>query len=869
MGAVIKSTVAPQSEKNKSDLFLTKMQKALFFKMDTQANITFFSEFAQQFFGFRQDEIIGKNIIGAIVPEIESTGRNLRELFREVLRHPELHLETENENIKKTGERVWIVWHNRVTYDSKGKFAGILCIAQDVTDRKRVREEFKRAQELCFPLNRINEVIHSTLDLDAIMQRVIVESAKALDAEASSIGLFENEHFVVKHVYNMPRELVGRSLLSGEVKGVHYAASMKDVVVFEDALNDGRLNPELIRTYGIRSLIIAPLIARGTVLGAMNFYRFSSSNGYSGAYIDFIRKLSASLSLALEDARLFAEVRARQERASFIAAALENSSQPFVSSYPNGRLMIFNQAFAELTGYTEEELRSMTLAMDLTPAEWREPEARVLEELRRTGEPQLYEKEYIRKDGSRVLLEVKVHLMRDGKGNPEYCYAFMTDISERRRMQEEMKHLAHHDALTGLPNRMFFTDLLARVLAQSQRHQRKLALLFLDLDRFKNVNDMLGHDVGDQLLKEVAERLRKSIRSSDTVSRIGGDEFNILLSEIASAEDAAVIARKILAAFQKPCTIAGHELRVTASIGISIYPDDSEDAGKLLKYADTAMYHAKEHGRNIYQFYNAAINISSSKRMQMENSLRQALERGELVVHYQPRVDIKTKGIVGAEALVRWNHPEMGLLEAAQFIPLAEETGFVASIDEWVLRKVCEQVKLWRNAGWTVSVTVNLSARQLQSPQLAAKVSRILKETAVSPEYLHLEITESAAMHNIERTAERLKELSEMGVQIYIDNFGTGYSSLNYLKRLPVECLKIDKSFIRDIECNSDDRTIISAITAMAHEMRLKVIAEGVETPEQYSFLRFAGCDEMQGFLFSRPLPAEEFKKLIANGKLP
>ncbi|HXW68428.1 MAG TPA: EAL domain-containing protein, partial [Dissulfurispiraceae bacterium] len=682
--------------------------------------------------------------------------------------------------------------------------------------------------------------------------------------EASSIGLFQNGHFVVKHVYNMPRDIVGRALPSGEVKGIHYAASRKDVVVFDDARNDERLNPELIRTYGVRSLIIAPLIARGTVLGAMTFYRFSSSNGYPGAYIDFIRKLSSSLSLALEDARLFAEVRARQERASFIASALENSSQPFVSSYPNGRLMIFNQAFAELTGYTEEELRSMTGAVDLTPAEWREREARVLEELNRTGEPQLYEKEYIRKDGARVLIEVKVHLMRDGKGNPEYYYAFLTDITERRRMQEEMKHLAHHDALTGLPNRMFFTDILARVLAQSQRHQRKLAILFLDLDRFKNINDMLGHDIGDQLLKEVAERLKKSIRSSDTVSRIGGDEFNILLSEITSVDDAAVIARKILAAFQKSCTIAGHELHVTASIGISIYPDDSEDPGKLLKYADTAMYHAKEHGRNIYQFYNAAINISSSKRMQMENSLRQALERGELIVHYQPRVDIKTKDIVGAEALVRWKHPEMGLLDAAQFIPLAEETGFVASIDEWVLRNVCEQVKVWQDAGLSASVSVNLSARQLQSPQLVARVSRIFNETGVSPEALHFEITESIAMHNIERTAERLKELSAMGVQIYIDDFGTGYSSLNYLKRLPIECLKIDKSFIRDIGDDSDNRTIISAVTAMAHKMRLKVIAEGVETQEQFSFLRFAGCDEVQGFLFSRPLPAENFEELIS-----
>jgi len=279
------------------------------------------------------------------------------------------------------------------------------------------------------------------------------------------------------------------------------------------------------------------------------------------------------------------------------------------------------------------------------------------------------------------------------------------------------------------------------------------------------------------------------------------------------------------------------------------------------------MYHAKK-VRNTYQFYDPEINVRTLERMQMNNLLLHSVKRGELIVHYQPRIDIRTKDIVGAEALVRWKHPEMGLLDAAQFIPLAEETGFVASIDEWVFRNVCEQVKLWQDAGLPASVTVNLSARQLQSPQLVAKVSRMFNETGASPESLHLEITESVAMHNIERTAERLKELSEMGVQIYIDDFGTGYSSLNYLKRLPIECLKIDKSFIRDIEDDSDDRTIISAVTAMAHKMRLKVIAEGVETQEQFSFLRFAGCDEVQGFLFSRPLPAENFEELISAGSL-
>jgi diguanylate cyclase (GGDEF)-like protein/PAS domain S-box-containing protein len=691
------------------------METALFFKMDTQANITFFNEFAELFFGFSQGEIIGRNVIGTIVPEIGSTGRVLMELVRDVLVRPERYLETEIENIKKTGERMCISWRNRIIYDSGGNFSGILCLAQDITECERA---------------------------------------------------------------------------------------------------------------------------------------------------------SASLSFALEDARLFAEVRAKQERASFFANALESSSQPFASVHPNGRMMIFNQAFTGLTGYKAEELRSMTWAVDLTSPEWREHEAKVLEELRRTGEPQIYEKEFIRKDGARVLIEIKIHLMRDEKGNPDYYYAFLTDITERKRMEEEMKHLAHHDALTGLPNKMLFTDILARSLAQAQRHQTKLAILFLDLDRFKYINDTLGHDIGDKLLKEVAERLKNSIRGSDTVSRIGGDEFNILLSDITSVDDASVIPRKILAAFQKPYTIAGHEIRVTTSIGISIYPDDSEDLGTLLKHADIAMYHAKEHGGNIYQFYSAAINISSSERIQMENSLHQALERDELVLHYQPQANIDTRQVLCAEALVRWRHPEQGMLGPMDFIPLAEETGFIIAIDQWVLRTACKQFKEWQETGLLkMGVTVNLSAKQFQKADFVERLTEVLDETGLEPDRLQLEITESTAMKSLEHTIPSMNRLAEIGVGISIDDFGTGYSSLSSLKKLPIQKLKIDKSFIQDIATNPDDRAIVSAVTAMARNMKLTVVAEGVETEEQVDFLKSVGCQEMQGFLFSRPLPAEEFRQLMAEEK--
>ncbi len=445
---------------------------------------------------------------------------------------------------------------------------------------------------------------------------------------------------------------------------------------------------------------------------------------------------------------------------------------------------------------------------------------------------------------------------------------YSRDISERKGMEEEIRHMAHHDALTDLPNRRLFLDLFKIEAAQARRNKKKLAVLFLDVDRFKEINDTLGHEIGDELLKKASSRLKASIRESDTVARIGGDEFNILVSDITREEDAADVAGKIVENFRKSFMISGHELRVTCSMGISIYPDDSDETDTLLRYADIAMYSAKENGRNRYYFYNPGINVRSLDRIRLENSLRQTLERGELSVHYQPLIDIKSGNMVSAEALVRWQHPEMGLLEPGRFIHLAEESGFITEIDEWVLQTVCRQARAWQDAGMPpVSITVNISARHFQNPRLVDTISHTLKENGLPPGCLDIEITESLAMSNIARTARQLKELAGMGVHISIDDFGTGYSSLNYLKRLPINRLKIDKSFIQDIAADPDDRAIIDAVTVMAHTMKMTVIAEGVETEDQLSFLRQSGCDEAQGFLFSEPLPPKKFKEFVTAGR--
>ena len=455
-------------------------------------------------------------------------------------------------------------------------------------------------------------------------------------------------------------------------------------------------------------------------------------------------------------------------------------------------------------------------------------------------------------------------------GNPEQrrVAVLFNDITERKRLDEEIRHMAHHDAMTGLPNRRLFMDLLTLEMAQARRNRKKLAVLFLDLDRFKEINDTLGHETGDELLKQVAARLKASVRVSDTIARIGGDEFNVIIPDIYYPEYASEVAQKIMNEIRRPFTVHGHELTVSTSIGISIFPDDSEEIDTLLRYADIAMYHAKERGRNTYQFYNPVINTRSLERMKFQNSLRQAIARSEFRLYYQPLVDVKTRKIVSAEVLLRWQHPESGLLMPGQFLNAAEDIGLMMDIDEWVLKAAGKQISSWIDEGVSpICITVNLSSRQFQNPYLGARISQILEETGLPPECIDIEIPESVAMGNIDNTISRIGELTKMGVHASIDDFGTGYSSLSQLKRLPIQKLKIDKSFVRDIETSSNDRAIVKAVLLMAHSMNLRVVAEGVENEDQLAFLREQQCDEAQGFLFSGPLSADKFRELATTRK--
>jgi diguanylate cyclase (GGDEF)-like protein len=441
-----------------------------------------------------------------------------------------------------------------------------------------------------------------------------------------------------------------------------------------------------------------------------------------------------------------------------------------------------------------------------------------------------------------------------------------------RQRTAELNHLAYHDALTGLPNRILFEDRLTQTLILAERNHQAIGMLLLSLDGFKKVHDTLGRAIGDRLLQKVAERLRGSAQKGETVARFEGDEFALLLTQIGGTESEDVVGAifQINESLKLPFIIDEHELFITVSIGISLYPDDGADAPTLLKNAAAALYGAREQGGDNYQFYTADMNAKAMKRLTLENSLRRALERDEFEVYYQPVLDFNTKKIVGMEALLRWHRPEFGLVQPAEFIPLAEDTGMILPIGEWVLRTACAQSKAWQVAGFApLSLAVNLSARQFQQQNLVEVVLQILQETGLDAPNLELELTESSIMKNAESAVRTLGELKAMGVKIAIDDFGTGYSSLGYLKRLPIDTLKIDRSFVCDVTTDPDDAALVMAIITLAHNLRLKVVAEGVDSEIQLSFLHLLRCDEWQGYLFSKPLPVKPFQELLSQGQKP
>ncbi|MES9956408.1 MAG: EAL domain-containing protein [Sedimenticola sp.] len=557
-----------------------------------------------------------------------------------------------------------------------------------------------------------------------------------------------------------------------------------------------------------------------------------------------------------------------EEKLRQAAAVFENTTDGVIVTDAQKAIVTINQAATEITGYKEEEVlgkkpsiwKSDRHAPSFYQAMW----ATLKQQEQWQGE--IWNR---RKNGEIFPCRQNISAVRDvDTGEIIHYVSIMSDISAIQESQERLKHLAHHDPLTNLPNRLLFNARLEHAMARARREKCWIGVMHLDLDNFKPINDGLGHPVGDKVLQAVAERLSTLVRRGDTVARVAGDEFALLVEEVTDTQDVSHVAGKILSSFEEPFQIEEHKLHLTPTIGISQYPDDGTDVTALVKNADTAMHRGKQRGKNRYCFYTVDLTEAALERLQLENELRVALKRNEFRVYYQPQYCLSTGQLTGAEALVRWEHSELGLVSPIKFIPLAESTGLIIPLGEYVLREACTQMKVWQRAGHAIEhISVNVAGRQIQRGSIVETVRKVLEETELEPQCLELEITESFIMEQADKAISTLDELQSLGVTLAIDDFGTGYSSLSYLKRLPIDKLKIDRSFIKDIPHDADGEAIAKAIIALGKSLQLHIIAEGVETEEQKEFVRLEGCDEVQGYFYSRPLPEKDFSELLKNPK--
>ena len=791
---------------------------SLLWRCDTSGRRDYFNRSWLEFTGRKLEQELNNGWMQSIHPDDrEDYGRAFRLLFSQ--RKP---FEIEYRLRREDGEYRWMIDHGAPYDDLDGNFAGYIGACYDITPRK-LSEEKNRKLSLV-----VQETGNSVVITD---QNGVIEYVNPAFTQISGYLL---------------EEAVGQKpgiLKSGLTAPEHYKK------LWDTLLAAGEWRGEILNRKKSGELF-------------WEYEVITALKNESGEITHFVA--------VKED---ITERKRQEEKLRMQERAIDSSINAILitdARQPGNPLIYANPAFERITGYTPEE----ALGRNCNFLQGDDHDQPGIEDLRhaiRDGHEGRAVLRNYRKDGSMFWNELLISPVRDEKGQLTQFVGIINDVTERMNYEAQLEHQVNYDTLTALPNRNLFHDRLSQALTYSRRHGREMALAFIDLDYFKNINDSLGHNVGDQLLRQVAARFASCVREGDTVARMGGDEFVMILPDVGSEENVSVITQKVLGSIAKPFAINGHELVVSCSLGVALYPRDGKDADTLLKNADAALYRAKDLGRNNSQFYAEEMNVRAMERLTLEIDLRHALERSEFLLHYQPRVDLRTGKITGMEALVRWQHPTLGLIPPVRFIPVAEESGLIVPLGEWVLRTACAQNMAWQQAGLRpVCVAVNLSARQFRQRDLIEVITGILRETGLDPGHLELELTESLIMQNVESTIVTLNKLNAMGVKLAIDDFGTGYSSLSYLKRFPIDMLKIDQSFVRDITTDPDDASIAKTIISMAHDMKLRVIAEGVETEEQKSFLRLRHCDEMQGYFFSKPVPAPEFETLLReNRSLP
>ena len=762
-----------------------------------------------------------------------------------------------------------------------GADARFILLSRDITERKLAEARLKQQSQQLRIASQATREINAELDTPVILRKLVATALELTGATDGMAGVVREGQMTFSE-YNLHRQLVPIDYRFSEDQGVagHLMVTRKPYLC-NDAVHDPRVAAEVQRALGFVNLLATPIVSRhGELLACFQIH--NKSGGFDDTDVQLMAGLADSAAIALENTAILAAQRRVEaelrESEALKSLVLNSTANAIIATDSRGLITVFNTGAENMLGYQASELIGRR-----TPELFHDPEetarrAQMLSQelgreikgfdtyvVKALMSDTLDENEwtYIRKDGTRFTGQLAVTTIKDETGRACGSLGIITDITAHKDSAAVIRRLAHYDLLTNLPNRALLSDRIEFMLGRSKRNDEQFALMFLDLDRFKNVNDSLGHLIGDELLIQLAGRLKSTLREEDTVSRLGGDEFILLIPETDS-DGAARVATKLLELTARPYHIGPHELTCTSSIGVALYPTDGDSFEALSMCADTAMYRAKKAGRNTFRFFTNEMQKSSARALQIENSLRRALESGELSLVYQPQLSLADNRIIGTEALLRWKHPGLGQISPAEFIPIAEDSGLILPIGEWVLRTAVRQMRAWLDAGLPIElISVNLSAIQFRQSSLIQNITKILVEENLPAEYLELELTESTAMDNPTAAMAIIDSLHELGIRMAIDDFGTGYSSMSYLKRLRANRLKIDQSFVQDLFSNPEDEAIVTAIISLAGILGLRTIAEGVETVEQLEFLRAKGCDEIQGYLFGKPLTAAAFEDFV------